>query len=124
MPMRTRFRSLAAAASLLWALSAEAALRLATLGAARALGLDADVGSLVPGKRADLAVVSLEGSPYLPWEEPAPAVVFGGSPDRVLLTVVDGIERYRKGSEEWHELIAAARAARGRLLRSAVAEPA
>ena len=106
------------------ALSAEAALRLATLGAARALGLDADVGSLVPGKRADLAVVSLEGSPYLPWEEPAPAVVFGGSPERVLLTVVEGVERYRKGSEEWHELIAAARAARGRLLRSAVAEPA
>jgi cytosine/adenosine deaminase-related metal-dependent hydrolase len=106
------------------ALSAEAALRLATLGAARALGLDADIGSLVPGKRADLAVVSLEGSPYLPWEEPAPAVVFGGSPERVLLTVVDGIERYRKESEEWHELIAAARAARGRLLRSAVAEPA
>jgi cytosine/adenosine deaminase-related metal-dependent hydrolase len=106
------------------ALSAETALRLATLGAARALGLDADVGSLVPGKRADLGVVSLEGSPYLPWEEPAPAIVFGGSPERVLLTMVDGIERYRKGSEEWHELIAAARVARGRLLRSAVAEPA
>jgi cytosine/adenosine deaminase-related metal-dependent hydrolase len=106
------------------ALSAESALSLATLGAARALGLDAEVGSLVPGKRADLAVVSLERSPYLPWEEPAAAVVFGGSPDRVLLTVVDGIERYRKGSEEWQELIAAAHAARSRLLRSAVAEPA
>jgi 5-methylthioadenosine/S-adenosylhomocysteine deaminase len=105
-------------------LSAGSALELATLGAARALGLDADVGSLVPGKRADLAVLSLDGSPYLPWEDPAAAVVFGGSADRVLLTVVDGVERYRKGSEEWHELIAAAQAARGRLLRSAVVEPA
>ena len=105
------------------ALSADLALELATLRAARALALDAYVGSLVPGKRADLAVVSLERSAYLPWEEPGPAVVFGGSPDRVLLTVVDGTERYRKGSEEWQELIAAARSARGRLLRSAVAAP-
>ena len=106
------------------ALSAETALELATLGAARALGLDEQAGSLVPGKRADLTVVSLDGSPYLPWENPAAAVVFGGSADRVLLTIVDGIERYRKGSEEWHELIADAHAARGRLLRSAVVEPA
>ena len=41
--------------------------------------------SLVPGKRADLTVVSLAGSPYFPVEDPAAAVVFGGSPDRVLL---------------------------------------
>jgi len=106
------------------ALSADTALELATLGAARALGLDEEVGSLVAGKRADLTVVSLDDSPYLPWENAAAAVVFGGSADRVLLTIVDGIERYRKGSEEWHELIAAAHAARGRLLRSAVVEPA
>jgi 5-methylthioadenosine/S-adenosylhomocysteine deaminase len=98
------------------ALSAQEALELATLGSARALGLDAEVGSLLPGKRGDLAVVSLEGSPYLPWEDPAAGVVFGGSPERVLLTVVDGTERYRKGKTEWHELIAAATAVRRRLL--------
>lgn len=102
-------------------LSAEEALELATLGSARALGLDAEVGSLAPGKRADLAVVSLEGSPYLPWEEPAGAVVFGGSPERVRLTIVDGTERYRSGITEWHELTAAAQSARGRLLGSAPA---
>jgi cytosine/adenosine deaminase-related metal-dependent hydrolase len=100
------------------ALSAEEALELATLGSARALGLDAEVGSLVPGKRADLAVVSLEASPYLPWEDPAGAVVFGGSPERVRLTVVDGTERYRSGITAWQELIAAAQSARGRLLAS------
>src|ERR671934_2324424 len=48
------------------AITAAEALELATVGGARALGLDAEVGSLVPGKRADFAIVSLEGSPYAP----------------------------------------------------------
>ena len=98
------------------ALAATDALELATLGSARALGLEHEAGSLVAGKCADLAVVSLAGSPYHPWEDPAAAVVFGGSPERVLLTMVDGEVRYRKGGTSWHELIAAASSARSRLL--------
>src|SRR5439155_13698821 len=70
------------------ALTASEALELGTLGSARALGLDEEIGSLVPGKRADLAVVSLAGSAYLPWEDPAAAVVFGGAPDRLVATFV------------------------------------
>ena len=103
------------------ALSATEALELATLGGARALGLDAEIGSLVPGKRADLTLVSLSGSPYLPWEDPAAAVVYGGSPERITATLVDGQTRYERGGTEWHELIAAASAARGRMLRPASA---
>ena len=98
------------------ALSAEEALELATLGSARALGLDAETGSLAAGKRADLAVVSLAGSPYLPWEDPTVAVVFGGSPERVLLTLADGEERYEKGGFAWHELRRSAASARARML--------
>jgi cytosine/adenosine deaminase-related metal-dependent hydrolase len=71
---------------------------------------------LAPGKRADVAVVSLAGSPYLPWEDPAAAVVLGGSPERVLRTYVDGELRYEKGGFEWHELTAAARSARRAML--------
>jgi 5-methylthioadenosine/S-adenosylhomocysteine deaminase len=100
-------------------LSATEALELATLGGARALGLDAEIGSLVPGKRADVAIVALSGSPYLPWEDPAAAVVYGGAPERVLTTLVDGEARYEKGGFEWHELIDAAHAARGRMLQPA-----
>jgi cytosine/adenosine deaminase-related metal-dependent hydrolase len=98
------------------ALSAGEALELATLGSARALGLHEEAGSLVAGKRADLAVVSLAGSPYLPWEDPTVALVFGGSPDRVLLTLVKGEERYEKGGFAWHELRHSASAARARML--------
>ena len=100
------------------ALGADEALELATLGSARALGLGDEVGSLTPGKRADLTVLSLAGSPYLPWEDAATAVVFGGSPERVLLTMTDGRTRYRKGGETWprHELHSAAASARRRML--------
>jgi len=98
------------------ALSASEALELGTLGGARALGLDGEIGSLAAGKRADLAVVSLEGSPYAPVEDPATAVVFGGSPDRVLATFVDGEPRYARGGMEWHELTAAAHNARRAML--------
>jgi cytosine/adenosine deaminase-related metal-dependent hydrolase len=97
-------------------LSASEVLELGTLGSARALGLDDEVGSLVPGKRADLAVVSLSGSAYLPWEDPAAAVVLGGTPDRVIATFVDGEPRYEKGGMEWHELTAAAHSARRAML--------
>lgn len=104
------------------ALNAWTALRLATIDAARALRLDAEVGTLAPGKRADLTVVSLAGSPYLPVEDPAAAVVFGGSPDRVLETIVDGQTRYRRSEEDtWREVRNIASAARLRML---AAEPA
>jgi cytosine/adenosine deaminase-related metal-dependent hydrolase len=98
------------------ALLATEALELGTLGSARALALDQEVGSLVPGKRADLAVVSLAGSPYHPWEDPAAAVVFGGSPDRVITTLVDGEARYERGGFAWHELQRRAASARSRML--------
>src|SRR5215212_638482 len=98
------------------AVSPSEALELGTLGGARALGLDDEIGSLAPDKRADLAVVSLEGSPYAPVDDPAAAVVFGGSPERVLATFVDGEPRYARGGMEWHELTAAAHNARRAML--------
>ena len=98
------------------ALEAAAALRLATLDAARALGLDNEIGSLTPGKRADLTVVSVAGSPYDPVEDPAVAAVFGGTPAGVLETVVDGHTRYRQGETAWQEVRSTASAARRQML--------
>jgi len=98
------------------ALSAGRALELATLGGARVLGMDAEIGSLVPGKQADLAVVSLAGSPFDPVEDPVAAVVLGGSPDRVAATLVHGEDRYRRGTSAWPDSRRAARRARSRML--------
>jgi 5-methylthioadenosine/S-adenosylhomocysteine deaminase len=97
-------------------LGAAEALELATLGGARALGLEDELGSLTPGKQADVVVVSLEGSPLAPVEDPSVAVVLGGSPERVLATVIGGDERYRRGTTSWPDLTRAARAARSRML--------
>ncbi|MFL5952963.1 MAG: amidohydrolase family protein [Gaiellaceae bacterium] len=115
--MRTAIYSARARAKRPEALLATDALQLATLDAARALRMDSLVGTLTPGKRADLAVVSLAGSPYHPVEDPAAAVVFGGSPERVLETVVDGQTRYASEEEEqWREVRSTASAARHRML--------
>jgi 5-methylthioadenosine/S-adenosylhomocysteine deaminase len=104
-------------------LSTSETLELGTLGSARALGLDAEIGSLVAGKRADFAIVSLEGPAYLPWEDPAGAVVLGGSPGRVIATYVDGEARYEKGGMDWQELTAAAHSARRAMLAQVAARP-
>jgi cytosine/adenosine deaminase-related metal-dependent hydrolase len=98
------------------ALLAADALELGTLAGARALRLDGEVGSLVPGKQADLLVLSLDGSPLDPAEDVAAAVVLGGSPDRVLATLVGGDERYRKGTTAWRDIRRAGRSARSRML--------
>jgi 5-methylthioadenosine/S-adenosylhomocysteine deaminase len=101
------------------ALTAADALELATLGGARALGLDRTLGSLVPGKSADLTVVSLADTSFIPWEDPVTSAVLGGSPHAVVATLVSGKPRYEKGGKTWLELIDAARSARGRLLQHA-----
>jgi len=99
------------------ALSAADALELATLGGARVLGLADELGSLVPGKQADLAVVSLDDSMLEPVEDPVAAVILGGSPERVAATLVAGEDRYRRGTTAWPDSRRAARRARSRMLR-------
>ena len=98
------------------ALTAEEALRLATLDSAKALGLADEIGTITPGKRADLTILSVAGSPYDPVEDPVVAVVFGGSPAGILETVVEGHTRYLQGETAWHEVRSTASAARRRML--------
>ena len=98
------------------ALGAAEVLHLATLGSASALGLNGELGSLTAGKRADLTIVSVAGTPYHPIEDPTVAAVFAGSPAGVIETVVDGETRYRQGVTAWPEVRSTASAARRRML--------
>ena len=77
--------------------AAEQALFAATLGGARAVGLDNQIGALVEGMQADIAVVSLQGVHQQPVNNPADALIFSSSGRDVLLTVVAGREIYRDG---------------------------
>ncbi|KLU60366.1 5-methylthioadenosine/S-adenosylhomocysteine deaminase [Peptococcaceae bacterium CEB3] len=65
---------------------------LATLGGARALGWEKDLGSLEPGKKADLAVVSLQGLHTWPLEgvDVYSQLVYQATSADVRLTMVDG----------------------------------
>jgi 5-methylthioadenosine/S-adenosylhomocysteine deaminase len=63
--------------------SAWDALCMATRGGAAALGLDAELGTLEPGKWADLCCVDLSGPATSPLRDPVTQLVFGGCRDRV-----------------------------------------
>ncbi len=76
-------------------LDARACLRIATLGGAEALGMQADIGSLEPGKAADLIAVDVSRSHFAPIADPYSALVYGANQDDVTLTVVGGRELYR-----------------------------
>jgi len=75
----------ARAARSLASLSADQALELCTLSAARALGMESEAGSLRPGKWGDCAVIRISESEASPAE-----AVLASTPDHVLFTCIGG----------------------------------
>ncbi len=71
-------------------LPAEVALRCATLGGARALGLEAEVGSLVPHKKADVIAVDLGTLEAEPCYDPVSQLVYVSPREAVTDVWVDG----------------------------------
>jgi 5-methylthioadenosine/S-adenosylhomocysteine deaminase len=78
-------------------LSPSELLALATLGGARALGLEERIGTLEPGKDADLCAVSLAGPHLRPLHDPVAAVVHAARGSDVVLAMVRGRVVYRDG---------------------------
>ena len=72
------------------ALPAYQALRAATLGGARALGIDASTGSIVRGKAADLCAVSFAGPGMEPCYDPLSHLVYAAGRENVTHVWVAG----------------------------------
>jgi cytosine/adenosine deaminase-related metal-dependent hydrolase len=88
------------------ALSVRDALEMATLGGAAVLGRSADLGSLEPGKLADLALWRLDTFAHADIDDPVAALVLGARPPLELL-LVDGrtvVERDRVVSVDERDL--------------------
>jgi 5-methylthioadenosine/S-adenosylhomocysteine deaminase len=102
------------------AIPAYTALRMATINAARALGLDRETGSLEPGKAADVIAVHIDDIEAEPLYHPLSHIVYACSRDKVSdawvagrhllserrLTTVDETA-IRRRSREWLQKIAA-----------------
>jgi 5-methylthioadenosine/S-adenosylhomocysteine deaminase len=72
------------------AVPARTALRMATIEGARALGLDRQIGSLEPGKQADLIVLDTRTPHLTPMRQPAAAVVYAAKGSDVRTVMVAG----------------------------------
>lgn len=79
------------------ALPAARALEMATLGGARALGLDASIGSIEPGKQADLVAVNLDSPELSPCFDPVSQLVYAASRHDVSHVWVAGRARVDNG---------------------------
>jgi 5-methylthioadenosine/S-adenosylhomocysteine deaminase len=104
------------------ALPARDAVWMATREGARALGLEAEIGSVEPGKRADLIVVGLDRPHLAPGPDPYSTLVYAARGTDVRHTVVDGQVLVRDSCPvhlDTAEVVADARREAGALLARA-----
>ncbi len=78
------------------AMTVRTALELATMGGARVLGREAEIGSIEPGKLADLALWRLDTPAHAGIDDPVVALVLGSAPPLAAL-LVNGREVVRDG---------------------------
>lgn len=72
------------------AVGARTALNMATIGGARALGMDRQIGSLEAGKRGDVIIVSMRAARQTPMYDPVSHLVYATRGDDVQTTIVHG----------------------------------
>jgi cytosine/adenosine deaminase-related metal-dependent hydrolase len=80
-----------------FAISARRVLELATITGARSMGLDGSVGSLTPGKRADVIMVDTHAVNLAVFTEPAHLLVEAAQPANVDTVIIDGAIVKRDG---------------------------
>jgi 5-methylthioadenosine/S-adenosylhomocysteine deaminase len=85
------------------ALTARDAVWMATREGARALGLEADIGSIEVGKKADVIVVDMGALHQAPGGDPYSRLVYASRPSDVRATVIDGVVVARNGQVLWED---------------------
>jgi 5-methylthioadenosine/S-adenosylhomocysteine deaminase len=70
---------------------------MATIGGARALGLEEQIGSIETGKQADLIIISTDDVAQMPVHDIYTTLLFATNSGKVLLTMVAGEELFRDG---------------------------
>jgi cytosine/adenosine deaminase-related metal-dependent hydrolase len=98
-----------------FALPARDVLRMATIGGAATLGLDAVTGSLTPGKRADLIVVSVDAWNLGVLTDPARLLVTAAHPGNVDTVLADGVVVKRDGALTGYDVAEVTASARSAL---------
>lgn len=100
------------------ALPAIQALAMATINGARAMGMDNDIGSLEPGKLADIAAINLDAVNCWPAHNPVSHLVYASHASQVSHVWVSGrellsngelqtidLDMLRSQANEWHRKI-------------------
>ncbi len=82
-------------------LTAERVLEMATIDGARAIGMADRIGSLEPGKRADVTLVDMTGSHLQPHQSTASALVYQANGTEVHTVIVDGAVTLRDRQPVW-----------------------
>jgi cytosine/adenosine deaminase-related metal-dependent hydrolase len=100
-------------------MSAETVLEMATLNGAKALGLADQIGSIEPGKRADIIIVTMQKPHLTPAFNPVSHIVYAALGTDVETTIIDGkivMENRQVKTLNEHEIIAAASERAAKLL--------
>jgi len=109
------------------AMTAEKVLEMATIDGARCIGLEREIGSIEPGKRADIAVFSLSNPFIAPVHDPVSALVYAATGSEAVTVLVDGRVVMRDGSltllDERVVMDRAAAAAHGLAQRAGIGGP-
>ena len=79
------------------ALSARKVLEMATIGGARVLGMEQKIGTLEPGKQADVVIANLQQAKTQPVYAVESAIVYAASGSSVITTICDGKILMRDG---------------------------
>ena len=108
------------------AITAETALELATIGGAKALGLGDEIGSIEPGKKADLALYDTRRAEWATLFNPVNSLVYNADGRSVHTVLVDGqlvVENHTPLFVDEQALIAEVQAVGRKYARPAPASP-